>query len=355
MVGLAHRGFSLNNYHQHIVHALKEQGYWSALIGEQHISKEPGIIGYDEVFKIPTNHTDHVVPVTLDLLERDHGRPFFLSVGFFETHREWFRPSSPKEANYVFPPPNLPDIPQPRHDMAAFQESARALDRGMGTVLDSLDANGFADNTLVICTTDHGLPFPGAKATLYDRGLAVMLIMRGPGGFRGGKAVNALFSHIDLFPTVMDLIGAERPDFLQGQSLLPLVNDEKGEIRDTIFAEKTYHVAYEPERSARTHRYKYIRRYDEDHPKPVLANIDDGLSKDVMLQNGWAEKPLPRERRFDLLYDPQEMHNLAHESAYADVLNRMRECLQTWMVETKDPILEGAVPAPEGAQLNTPD
>ncbi|MDQ4147545.1 MAG: sulfatase-like hydrolase/transferase, partial [Pseudomonadota bacterium] len=196
--------------------------------------QKPDVIGYDEVFKIPTSHIDNVVPVTLDLLKRNHNRPFFLSVGFFETHREWFRPSSPKKANYVLPPANLPDVPETRLDMAAFQESVRSLDRGVGAVLDSIDANGLAHNTVVICTTDHGLPFPGAKATLYDKGLAVMLIIRGPGGFQGGKALDALVSHIDIFPTVMDLIGAERPDYLQGESLLPLVNGEKDEIRETI-------------------------------------------------------------------------------------------------------------------------
>ncbi|HEV2744226.1 MAG TPA: sulfatase-like hydrolase/transferase, partial [Rubrobacter sp.] len=116
MVGLAHRGFELNDYRQHIVHMLRENGYWSALIGEQHISKKPDVIGYDEVFKIPSTRTDDVVPVTLDLLEKTGDRPFFLSVGFFETHREFFRPSSPKKANYVIPPPNLPDTPETRLD-----------------------------------------------------------------------------------------------------------------------------------------------------------------------------------------------------------------------------------------------
>lgn len=97
MVGLAHRGFSLKDYRHHIVHTLRGLGYWSALIGEQHISKEPGIIGYDEVFRIPTNHTFDVVPVTLDILKAPPRRPFFLSVGFFEAHREFFPPGSPKK------------------------------------------------------------------------------------------------------------------------------------------------------------------------------------------------------------------------------------------------------------------
>jgi len=355
MVGLAHRGFSLNDYRQHIVHTLHEHGYWSALIGEQHISKKPGVIGYDEVYKIPTNHTDDVVPVTLDLLERVSDRPFFLSVGFFETHREWFRPSSPKKANYVLPPPNLPDTPETRLDMAAFQESARSLDRGVGAVLDALDAEGLSENTLVICTTDHGLAFPGCKATLYDRGLGVMLIMRGPGGFEGGKANDALVSHIDLFPTVCDLIGIDRPPYLQGESLWPLVNGEVGEVRDAIFAEKTYHVAYEPERCVRTHRYKYIRRFDDEHPTPVLANTDDGPSKDLLLANGWAEREIPQEQLYDLLFDPNEAHNLSEDPQHAAILEEMRGRLKKWMYETKDPILDGPVPAPAGAELNTRD
>ncbi len=355
MVGLAHRGFSLNDYSQHIVHTLHDLGYWSALIGEQHISKKPDVIGYDEVYKIPTNHTDNVVPVTLDLLERAGDKPFFLSVGFFETHREFFRPSSPRKANYVIPPPNLPDTPETRLDMAAFQESARSLDRGVGAVLDALDAEGLAENTLVICTTDHGLAFPGAKATLYDRGLGVMLILRGPGGFTGGKAIDTLVSHIDLFPTVCDLAGVERPPYLQGESLLPLVKGEAEDVRDAIFAEKTYHVAYEPERCVRTRRYKYIRRFYEEHPTPVLANIDDGPSKDVVLSNGWARQPVPTEQLYDLLHDPNEANNLAVDPEHTDILQELRSRLHAWMEETRDPLLYGPVPAPSGAEINGPD
>lgn len=355
MMGLAHRGFSLNDYSHHIVHTLHDHGYYSALIGEQHVSKDPKVIGYNEVFKTPTTYADDVVPVALEFLSREHTRPLFLSVGFYETHREFFRPSSPKKANYVIPPPNLPDTPETRLDMAAFQESARSLDRGVGAVLDALDANGLAENTLVICTTDHGLAFPGGKATLYDRGLGVMLIMRGPGGFSGGRAVDALVSQIDLFPTVCDVLGIERPTHPQGESLLPLVRGKVNRVRETLFAEKTYHVAYEPERCARTERWKYIRRFDADHPTPVLANVDDGPSKDAMLAGGWAEQEIPEEQLFDLHLDPNEARNRAQEPAYQLVLDDMRVRLETWMRETDDPLLKGPVSAPAGAELNLPD
>ena len=104
MVGLAHRGFPLNDYRHHIVHTLHDLGYWSALIGEQHISKKPEIIGYDEVIKIDTSHVDDVAPVAVDLLtKRASGRPFFLSSASSRHTASSSSPSSPKKANYVHP------------------------------------------------------------------------------------------------------------------------------------------------------------------------------------------------------------------------------------------------------------
>ena len=262
MLGLAHRGWSLNDYNHHIVHTLHDAGYHSVLIGEQHISKRPDVIGYDRVIKIATTRASDVAPVTIDVLRDPPGRPFFLSVGFFETHREFFRPAA-GEDRYVLPPSNLPDTPETRADMAAFAASARSLDDGIGAVLGALDDLGLADDTLVICTTDHGMAFPGAKTTLTDRGIGVFLIMRGPGGFEGGRVSDALVSHIDLYPTVCDLLDIEAPGFLQGESLMPLVTGERESVRDAIFAEGTYHAAYEPQRAVRTPRWKFIKRFGD--------------------------------------------------------------------------------------------
>src|SRR3954449_9581886 len=86
ILGLAHRGWSLNDYSHHIVHTLRTVGYHSALIGEQHISKRPDIIGYDQVVKIPTTRVHDVAPIAIDFLRDAPQQPFFLSVGFFETH-----------------------------------------------------------------------------------------------------------------------------------------------------------------------------------------------------------------------------------------------------------------------------
>jgi arylsulfatase A-like enzyme len=353
MLGLAHRGFSLRDYSHHLVHILREVGYYSALVGEQHISKEPGTIGYDRVFKIETSHVSSVAPIAIDILRNTPSQPFFLSVGFFETHREFSEPS-PADMKYCLPPSILPDTPQTREDMAAFKASVKSLDRGIGAVLDALEANDLADNTLVICTTDHGLAFPGMKCTLTDHGIGVMLIMRGPGGFSGGKVCDAMVSHIDLFPTICDLLKIERPGWLQGKSLLPLVRSEAEQVNKEIYAEATYHAVYEPQRAIRTQRWKYIRRFD-DRPTPLPVNCDDSPSKDLLLEYGWKDRPVAQEQLYDLIFDPNEVCNQVDNPALAPVLAEMRARLEEWMRDTDDPLLQGPVPAPPGTELNDPD
>jgi arylsulfatase A-like enzyme len=354
MMGLAHRGFELFDYSHHIVHTLRDAGYWSGLIGEQHLSRDPGVLGYDHVIESDTNHVDYVAPAAVKLLAQAPPEPFFLSVGFFETHREYFEPTSVRDALYSLPPDNLPDTPETRRDMASYKASARSLDQGVGSVLNALDEHDLADDTLVILTTDHGLAFPGAKGTLFDRGIGVLLIMRGPGGAHGGRVSNALVSHVDLFPTICELAGIEPPERLQGRSLLPVMRREVEDVNDAIFAELTYHAAYEPVRAVRTDRWKYIRRFG-DRLKPVLPNTDDSPTKDLLLAEGWGELDLPREALHDLRFDPVEAQNLVDAPHCAEIARELRARLDTWMRETEDPLLDGPVPAPEGAEVNSPD
>jgi arylsulfatase A-like enzyme len=354
MLGLAHRGWSLRDYRHHIVHTLRRAGYTSVLIGEQHISKEPAIIGYDEVIKIPTTRVESVAPIAMEVLRRPRDRPLFVSVGFFETHREFLPAGSLRDVHYSKPPANLPDTPEVRADMAAFKASARSLDQGVGMVLNQLDACGLVEDTLIIFTTDHGMPFPGAKATLYDRGLGVMLILRGPEPFHGGRVIDALVSHIDIYPTVCEHLGIPRPDFLQGVSLMALLRGEVTDAREEIFAGSTWHAAYEPQRAVRTARYKYIRRWG-DRLTPVLANTDDGPSKELLLRGGWAEREIAKEQLYDVFFDPNEAENLVGDPAHAHVLGDLSERLERWMRDTDDPLLAGHVDPPPGVDINLPD
>jgi arylsulfatase A-like enzyme len=245
----------------------------------------------------------------------------------------------------------IPDTPQTRQDTAAYHASARILDAGVGQVLDALERNGFSDNTLVISTTDHGVAFPLMKCNLEDFGWGVSLILRGPGVFRGGKVSDALVSHLDVFPTICDVLGLQHPEWLTGKSFLPVLNGERPEVNEQVFAEVTYHAAYEPKRAVRTRRWKYIRRYG-DRTTPVLPNCDDSPSKALWLEHGWKAHQLPAESLYDLVFDPTEHHSLIAEPDSREVLADMRGRLDHWMQSTNDPLLRGPVPAPHGAHIN---
>jgi N-sulfoglucosamine sulfohydrolase len=351
MMGLAHRGFSLYDYDHQLVRVLRAAGYHTELIGEQHISADPRTLGYDVVHEIEDTHVHSVGPAAIEALKSGIREPFFMSVGFFETHRSFFAPSSVRDRVYSLPPPFLPDTPEIREDVAAYKASARSLDHGVGSVLNALHENGLDQRTLVICTTDHGLAFPTAKASLLDRGIGVMLILRGP-GFTGGRALDELVSHVDVFPTVCELAGIDPPPWLAGRSLVSLAAGvEEPGVRTEIFSELTYHAAYEPQRAIRTDRYKYIRRFD-DYAYPVLPNCDDSPSKDAYLAREWAERPVSREALHDLFFNPGEGRNLIDHADYAGVLADLRARLLRWMEDTSDPLLSGPVPAPPGALIN---
>jgi arylsulfatase A-like enzyme len=355
MLGLAHRGFSLYDTRQHLAHTLRAAGYRTALFGVQHLTRnaQAGELGYDAVW---TERTDvaGVAPQAAAWLAATPPEPFFLDVGFSEVHRPFPAPGPRDDARYTAPMRPLPDTPETRADAAGFHAGARALDSGVGAVLDALDAAGLAERTLVICTTDHGPAFPGMKSNLTDGGTGVMLIARGPGEWRGGKVVDALVSHIDLFPTLCELAGIAQPSWLQGQSLAPLLGGQAEEVRDAVFSEVTFHAAYEPQRAVRTRRWKYIRRFD-GRERPVLPNVDDSPSKDVWLRAGWQERPVPAESLFDLVFDPGESYNLATSAAHADVLADMRVRLDSWMRDTADPLLSARLALPPGLVVNDPD
>ena len=352
MLGLAHRGWRLRDYSHHLVHALRQAGYHSTLIGEQHISNDPAELGYDEVVDVDTHDAREIAPSAIATLRRAR-EPFFHSVGFFETHRSFAAPVSVRDTLYSLPPPNLPDTPRTRQDMAAFKASARSLDQGIGAVLNALHGLDLLESTLIICTTDHGLAFPGAKATLYDRGTGVMLIMRGP-GFAGGKVIDSMVSHLDIYPTICELAGIEPPPWLEGTSIMPLVRGERAAIHDEIFTEMTYHAAYQPQRAIRTERWKYIRRFEDD-PHPVLANCDDSESKNLLVEHGWARERMQREELYDLVFDPNEGRNVAGDPENAAVLAELRRRLEEWMARAGRPAARGSDPAAARDRIQRPE
>ncbi len=355
MLGLAHRGFKLNDYGQHLQSTLQKSGYSTQLAGGQHVAAGTGpevaeITGFDRYLG------EDASAVAAEFLEGAPDGPFYLEVGFGQTHRG-FPPieECPDDPRYCRPPAPLPDTPDTRQDMARYKASARILDAKIGRILDALESGGLAESTLVIITTDHGIAFPRMKCNLQDSGVGTMLMMRLPGKIDGGKVVDGMTTHMDIYPTVCDLAGIERPAWLRGESVMPLVAGEAEEIHDAVFLEISFHAAYEPVRAVRTKRWKYIERFDEDWSKPVMCNCDEGESKSVWVENGWADREMASEELYDLCFDPNETCNLANVKEYAGVLKELRGKLGQWMKDTDDPLLDGPIDPPVGAKVNDVD
>ena len=372
MTGLAHRGHALVDYRRHLARTLASLGYTRVICGLQHVASDRAVIGYDvdlgDLERIPS--AAGAVPAGNDggeylrLAEsaaaylhsfaeekpasgekRRDGNRFYLEVGMPKPHLYSGRP---KDERYVRPPHGLPNTSQTREHTALFEAGVEAFDHAVGVILEALDSTGLTDNTLVICTTDHGISFPGFKCTLGDSGLGVFLIMRGPGGFTGGISYDAMVSHLDIYPTILELLGAEAGHRLDGVSLVPLVRGENDSLHEALFAEINYHAAYQPERCVHTSRYKYIRRFDRSTAR-ILPNCDPSPSKSLLLEHGWAETPVAEERLYDLVFDPGEHRNLSGDSQYEQVRRELADKLEKWMRETDDPLLAGSVPPPPDA------
>jgi len=359
MLGLAHLGFSLPDYRQHLVQHLNRCGYRTVLCGIQHEAADVAAIGYRTVLGEFSHRgkAGRAGVVERDLASaRKAARylhsvtkgPIFLSYGMFSTHRRFPQIDDPAPTRTIRPPSGLPDHPAVRADFAAYVRSAAVADRCFGIVMDALEDSVIRDNTLVIFTTDHGIAFPGMKCTLFDGGIGVSLLIDFPGNPSRGRVVDALVSHLDLVPTICELARLEQPQGLEGRSLLPLLRADQETVRDEVFAEINYHVAYEPMRCIRTPRYKLIR-YFGDYDRGIRANCDDSPTKDVFLENGHFQRPRDREMLFDLYFDPGERRNLAGDQDYQSVFRDLNGRLQNWMKQTEDPLLQGEVPRPQGA------
>lgn len=347
--GLTHRGWEYGEDERPLAIHLAEAGYRTVLVGLQHEAADVARLGFDERLSQESHRAPDVADAASRWLDdRDaDAEPFLMVCGMFEVHRNWpadrYPPDSPDE---VTVPGYLPDNDHTREDLAAFHGSIRVADRGLGVILDAVSRNGLDDDTIVVFTTDHGAPFPRAKSTLYDPGVHVALMVRVPPviGSRAPGRESGLVSHVDVVPTLLDLVGLPVPDGVQGVSLAPTLRDGFPPFRREVFLEKTYHVDYDPIRAIRTHSYKYIRNFE---PRPLLDLPPDLEASPTRRGMGDGHlAPRPAEEMYDLETDPGESTNLVGDPRAETVLIDLRERLETFLSSTDDAVLHGPVPAP---------
>ena len=352
MIGLAHRGFKLKKDIEYLPRILAKNGYRTILFGIQHEARHgnQNELGYQEFSPAETRSCADIGQMVVEFLEQKQNEPFFISAGVFETHQRYPIVENPDKNIRV--PEFLPDSIEAKKDIAGLNILVQRVDQTIGKIVSALENTKRIDNTLFIFTTDHGIAMPGAKATLFDPGIEIFLLMRGP-GIPEGKRCECLSSNIDLMPTILDYCGVEIPDGLDGKSLMPAIMDEKQTIHQYIYPELTFHAGYDPMRAVRTQKFKYIRCF-ETRPFYYPVNVDNSFSKELFKKMGYFDRLRPFEFLFDLEKDNLERNNLINDPAYRDIADQFRTNLIEWMKKTDDPLLYGPVNAPEGCRLSVP-
>jgi N-sulfoglucosamine sulfohydrolase len=323
------------------------------------------------------------------LADRKEGQPFCYWFGPTNVHRKWTKGSAkriwgmdPDDLKGKMPP-FLPDVHLVREDLNDYLGEARAYDMAMGIMMEELKKTGELDNTLIAISGDHGAPgFPYGKCNLYDFGTRVPLLVMGP-GVKGGRVVDDLVSLPDLAPTFLEAAGVPVPEVMTARSLWPVLKSEKqGKVdpqRDAVYIGRERHfptarpdnLPY-PQRAIRTHDYLFIINFKPermplgDHfrlgtdREPTMEELtkdtsvtikdeDAGPTKAWIVTNretpegkfffNHAYGPRPKFELYDLSKDPHQMTNVAGESAYAEVVEDLKERLMRELKETEDPRL----------------
>ncbi|MBB5173825.1 sulfatase family protein [Texcoconibacillus texcoconensis] len=361
MLGLAHKHFTIKEGTTTLPKELQNAGYETRLFGLSHetIGEEPqGVttsgtkLGYDHYQEVPGNRAPKVTDYVEDYLEekaQNQDKPFFINIGYEETHRPFDEyedeaddPADVEVLSY------LPDTENVRKDLALMNGSTKVFDRAVGRVRRKLEETGLAENTIVILTTDHGLAFPRAKGSLKDSGIETFLIVHSPAMVDKGAVRDQLLCNVDMMPTILDLAGAEIPEGLDGKSFAHLLKGGEEEIRDEFFCELTWHDRFHPMRGVRTHKYKYIRNFEDGPDVYMPYDIHSSLSGQDVREQFYV--PNSEEELYDVENDPKEDNNLAADPAYAEVLEDLRGRVDRWMKETNDPILHGPVEGVESTK-----
>jgi arylsulfatase A-like enzyme len=302
------------------------------------------------------------------LARRKPGQPFAFWFGSTDPHRPYTAgagAASGLRAEAVQVPPFLPDTAEVRNDILDYYSEVERFDADAGRLIQELERRGELEHTIVVITSDNGMPFPRAKANVYDSGSRMPLAIRWPARIKAGTAVDGFVSHADLAPTFLEAAGIGIPKDMTGTSLLPVLSGDAAAAasRTRVFLERERHanvrrgdLSY-PVRAIRTSEYLYVRNYRPDRwpagdPELHVAvgpygDIDDGPSKQLLLARrtegavrrffDLAMAKRPAEELYDLKKDPGQLVNVAAESGYAAARERLSRELEAWQRTTNDP------------------
>ncbi|KAK0083497.1 hypothetical protein PV325_008699 [Microctonus aethiopoides] len=378
-----------------IPNILKKHNVTTGIIGKKHVGPSD-VYNFDyseteennSILQVGRNITKIKLLVREFLSQsKNTNKPFFLYIAFHDPHRCGH--TNPEYGNFcekfgngdsgmgtipdwspiyyqwdqVKVPYFIQDTEMARRDISAQYTTMSRLDQGVGLVLKELESAGFKDNTLVIYTSDNGIPFPNGRTNLYDPGMAEPLIISSPyHKERRNQATYSMTSLLDITPTILDwfninnhqdsIISNEIPaQKLTGKSLLPLLITEPVHEDGIVFASQTHHevTMYYPMRVARTKRYKLIHNLNYGMPFPIDQDFYLSPTFQDLLNRSRSNMPLrwykslntyynrPEWELYDLKHDPEELNNIVNKSASKIVFKELYEKLLTWQKATDDP------------------
>lgn len=311
------------------------------------------------------------------LEERPADQPFFFWFGASEPHRPYKQGIGREhgmDASKIKVPGFLPDVEEIRQDMLDYGYEIQWFDKHLGQMLQILEEQGELENTLIVVTSDNGMPFPRAKANVYDYGIHMPLAIRWGQTVAGGQESRELVSLIDFFATFLDVAEAPYPDYeVESKSLLDMMRGQKDSPRKAVFSSRERHSSSRwnnlgyPQRAMRTRDYLYIRNFKPERwpagaPQKMLPDGKmeemhmayhdiDGAAENFVIRHRddpeyrsyfqLAVGKRPGEELFDIKNDPYCLQNLAEKPEYQKELQKMRERMGGYLMATDDPRVTG--------------
>lgn len=285
------------------------------------------------------------------------------------------------EPDTVPVPSFLPASDETRQEIAQYYQSVSRIDQGLGRLIEILRQAGQYETTMIVFTSDHGMAFAGAKTTVYEPGLRVPLVVRNPYNEKRGVVSEALVSHVDIAPSLVDFAGCLDPNRnrpsswndpdrywrdknddvddnrsggnqfreYQGKSWLPILDQPTAEHNQQIFASHTFHEVqmYYPMRAIRDRRYKLIWNIAHELEFPFASDLWDASSWQSQYQKGkrarYGQKTIgqylrrPEFELFDIVKDPGETRNIALDAGNLEFLDEYKRRLRELQAELDDP------------------
>ena len=385
---------------------LSKAGYRSGQIGKYHVSPEE-VFRFDEYIKGNPRNAVQMANQAKEFITAENEKPFFLYFATSDPHRgggidrnsklklkpDMFGNKQDRKphdgVNEVFYQPKqvpipsfLPDTPETREELAQYYQSVSRIDQGVAKLVEILKDAGLYDKTLIVFTSDHGMAFAGGTTTVYEGGLRVPFVVRNPYEKKRGIRHQAMISHIDITPTLLDFAGAldtqrNRPlqwedpgkafpapqttgpkdnrgvsaklSSYHGKSWLPVLGEPMASHWDSIFASHTFHEIqmYYPMRVFRDKKFKLIWNIAHPLPYPFASDLWAASSFQAQYQQSlsapYGKKTVrqyihrPEFEFFKIDQDPEESNNLAGKPKFSDQLEAYKEKLKSAQKKFQDP------------------